>query len=136
MDVTPRKRAKVLALHQHTKKSQREIAKCVGVSQSTVHRLIKKFQIEKDLTSNRNSNCGKKKKTTPKTCAYLFRESKFNPRKTSFQLQQDLASAGGMVDSSTVRRPLLAVGRKTRRPIKQLLTIKMKKKRSILAKKM
>ena len=47
MDVTPRKRAKVLALHQHTKKLQREIAKCVGVSPPTVHRLIKKFQLRR-----------------------------------------------------------------------------------------
>ena len=118
MDVTPRKRAKVLALHQHTKKSQREIAKRVGVSQPTVHRLIKKFQMEKDLTPNRKCNCGKKKKTTPRTDACLLRESKFNPRKTSFQVPQDLASAGVMVDSSTVRRQLLAVGWKARRPIK------------------
>ena len=41
-----------------------------------------------------------------------------------------------MVDSSTVRSRLLAVGRKARRPIKkQLLTTKMKKKRFIWAKK-
>ena len=60
MDVTLRKHAKVLALHQHTKKSQREIAKCVGVSQPTVHRLIKKFQIEKDLAPNRKGNCKKR----------------------------------------------------------------------------
>ena len=136
MDVTPRKRAKVLALHHHTKKSQREITKCVGVSQPTVHRLIKKFQIEKDLTPNRKGSCGRKKKTTPRTDAYLHRESKLNRRKTSFQLQQDLASAEVMVDFSTVRRRLLAVGRKARRPIKkQLLITKMKKKRFILAKK-
>ena len=109
MDVTPRNHAKVLALHQHSKKLQREIAKCVGVSQPIVHRLIffisnpAQFQIEKNLTSNRKGNCGRKKKTMPRTDAYLLRESKFNPRKTSFQLQQDLASAGVMVDSSTVR---------------------------------
>ena len=87
MDVTPRKHAKVLALHQNTKKSQKEIAKCVGVSQPTVHRLIKNFQIEKHLTPNRKGNCGRRKKTTPRTDAYLLRESKFNPRKTNFQLQ-------------------------------------------------
>ena len=47
-----------------------------------------------------------------------------------------MASAGVMVDSSTVRRRLLAVGRKARRPIKkQLLTTKMKKKRFTWAKK-
>ena len=86
MNVTPRKCAKVLALHQHTKKSQREIAKRVEVCQPTVHRHIKKFQIDKDLTPNRKGNCGTKKKTTPRTDSYLLRESKFNPRNTSFQL--------------------------------------------------
>ena len=64
------------------------------------------------------------------------RESKFNSRKTRFQLQQDLASAGVMVDSSTVRRRLLAADRKARRPIKkQLLNTKIKKKRFIWANK-
>ena len=108
----------------------------MGVSQPTVHRYIKKIQVDKDLTSNRKGNCERKKKTTSRTDDYLLRESKFNPRKTSFQLQQDLSSAGVMVDSLTVRRRLLAVGRKARRPIKkQLLTIKMKKKRFFWAKK-
>ena len=69
---------------------------------------------------------------TPRTDAYLLRESNFNPRKTSFQLPQDLASAGVMVNFSTVRRRLLAVDRKARPPIKkQLLTTKMEKKRFI-----
>jgi len=47
MDVTPRKRAKVLALHQHTKKLQRKIAKYVGVSQPTVHRLLTNFKLRR-----------------------------------------------------------------------------------------
>ena len=46
VDISPRKRAKVLTLHQHTKMSQREIAKAVCISQATVHRLIKNVQIE------------------------------------------------------------------------------------------
>ena len=88
------------------------------------------------MTPNRKGNCGRKKKTTPRTDAYLLRESKLNPRKTSFQLKQDLASAGVMVDSSTVGRRFLAVGQKARRPIKkQLSTTKMKKNRFIWAKK-
>jgi len=76
MDVIPQKRAKVLALHQHTRNLQREIVKCVGVKQPTVHRVIKSFQIDKDLTPNRKGNCGRKKKTAPRTNAYLLRESK------------------------------------------------------------
>jgi len=68
MDVTLRKRAKVLALHQHTKKSQREIVEYVRVSQLTVQWLIKKYQIETDLTPK--GNCGRKKKKTPRTDAH------------------------------------------------------------------
>ena len=128
MDVTPRKRAKVLTLHQHTKNLQREIAKCVGVSQPTVHRLIKKFQIEKDLTPNKKGNFGKRKRQPPERMLTCLRRVNSTQKKTSFQLQQDLDFAGVMVDSSTVRRRLLAVGRKTRQPKKtQLLTTKMKK---------
>ena len=73
MNVTRRKRAKVFALHQHTKKSQREIAKCVGVSQPTVHRFIKKFQIEKDLTPNRKGNCGRKRRRPERMLSCLRR---------------------------------------------------------------
>ena len=48
----------------------------------------------------------------PRTDTYLHKESKLNPRKTSFQLQQNLASAGGSVDSTTVRSWLLVIGQK------------------------
>ena len=56
--------------------------------------------------------CRRKKKTMPRTDTYLHKESKLNPRKTSFQLQQNLASAGGLVDSTTVRSWLLVIGQK------------------------
>ena len=105
----------VLSLHQPRKKSQREIAKAVGISQATVQA---KVQIVNTLSSNRKGKSGRKKKTTPKTDAYSLKESKLNLRKIDFQLQQDLASAVVSADSSTVRRRFLAVDRKTRRTIK------------------
>ena len=46
IEVFPRMRAKVLTVHQYTKKSQIEIAEAVGFSQATVHRLIKKFKLK------------------------------------------------------------------------------------------
>ncbi|XP_076339233.1 uncharacterized protein LOC143240532 [Tachypleus tridentatus] len=41
MDVTPRKRTKIVTLHEHTGMTYREIADVVGVSLSTVSRVIK-----------------------------------------------------------------------------------------------
>ena len=89
MDVSPRKRTKIYTLHQHIKKSQREIAKAIGISQATVHRLIKNARFENTLRSKMENKCRRKKKTMPRTDAYLLRVSKLNPRKIIFQLQQN-----------------------------------------------
>ena len=60
----------------------------------------------------------------------MIRHNVKNPKKTSKDLQRDLALAGVNVASSTVRQRLLEVGRTPRRPLsKQSLTKTMKKKR-------
>ena len=117
-------------------KSQREIAAIVGVSQRSVSRIIEQGVTTGSLSPKRKGNCGRKRKTTPRDDFYLIRQSKLAPRKTSDDLQKDLAGAGVNVSSSTVRRRLLKVGRTAHRPLKkQLLTQKMKAKRLLWAKK-
>lgn len=136
MDVTPRKRTKIVTLHEHTDKTYREIAALVDVSLATVSRVIKLKQEKGSFSPRRKGRCGRKKKTTPRDDAYLLRQSKKDPRKTSDALNSDLKSLGIQISSSTVRRRLIAVGRKARRPIKkQLLTKLMKEKRYKWAKK-
>ena len=44
MDITPRKRAKIVTLHEHTSMSQRKIAKTVGVSKGSVYNILKQKQ--------------------------------------------------------------------------------------------
>ena len=74
--------------------------------------------------------CGRKRKATPKDEAILLRNSKKNPRKSSFELQKDLAYSGVHVSSATVRHQLIESGRKAKNPTKkQLLNQKMMKKR-------
>ena len=41
MDLTPRKRAKIVALSKHAKKSVREIGKELGIPKSTVGRILR-----------------------------------------------------------------------------------------------
>jgi len=45
------------------------------------------------VSPSKKAKCGRKKKTTPTADAYLTEEIKKNPRKTSFQLQQDLLAS-------------------------------------------
>ena len=88
MDVTPRKRAKILTLKEHTSKNQHEIAKECGVNQSTVSRILKLYCQHGSATPLRKGRCGRKKATTPMDDRYLLHESKVNPRKTSSDRQK------------------------------------------------
>ena len=130
MDVSPRKRASILTLRKNTEKTYREISKLVGVSISTISRIMKMKKETGSVTPKPKGKCGRKRKTTPKDDAYLIRESVKNPRKTSDAIKTTLGEKGIEISSSTVRRRLLEVGRKAYRPVKkQLLTKTMKTKR-------
>ena len=129
MDVSPRKRASILTLRENKEKTYGEISKIVGVSISTISRIMKMKKETGSVTPKRKGKCGRKRKTTPKDDAYLIRESVKDPRKTSDAIKTTLGEKGIEI-SSTVRRRLLEVGRKAYHPVKkQLLTKTMKTKR-------
>ena len=130
MDVTPRKRASIIALRKHTGLSIRNISEKLAIPKSTVSDIIKRAEDSGDPQTLRHGRCGRKRKTTPQDVKVMIRNSVKNPKKTGKDLQRDLALAGLNVASSTVRRRLFEVGRTARRPLrKQLLTKAMKKKR-------
>ena len=127
--LAPRKRANILTLRENTEKAYREISKIVGVSISTISRIMKMKKETRSVTPKRKGKCGRKRKTTPKDDAYLIRESVKDPRKTSDAIKTTLGEKGIEISSSTVCRRLLEVGRKAYRPVKkQLLTKTMKTK--------
>lgn len=135
-DITPKKRSRIISLAEHTEYTQRNIASLVGVSQKSVSRIIKQNEETGSFTPKRKGRCGRKRKTTPRDDAVIIRNSKLDPRKSSFELQKDLQHAGVEVSAITVRRRLLEVGRKARKPLKkQLLTKKMRQKRLAWARK-
>ena len=45
MDISPKKRASIVTLAEHTNKSQREIAKISGISQSAVSKILRKKKL-------------------------------------------------------------------------------------------
>ena len=137
MDITPRKRAKVVALREHTQMTIRKIGEELNLTKSTVGRILKMREDRSDVTtSNRRGRCGRKRKTTTHDDRMILRNSLKDPKKTSKDLQRDLAMAGVDIDSSSVRKRLVQAGRIARRPRKkQLLTDVMEKKCLVWAKK-
>lgn len=97
------------------------------------------YTAEKETGSvelKRVGRCGRKRKTTARDEAFLMRQSKIDPKKTSADLQQDLAEHGVNIHDSTIRKRLIEMGRKAIRPQKkQLLTKSMMKKRIVWARK-
>lgn len=130
MDITPKKRASIVALRKHSGLSIRQISEKMNVAKSTVGDILKRNEDTGEPSTLRRGRCGRKRKTTPHDDKVIIRNSVKDPKKTSVDLLRDLSSAGVNVSSSTVRRRLLEVGRVGRKPQKkQLLTSVMKKKR-------
>ncbi|KAK9871192.1 hypothetical protein WA026_011473 [Henosepilachna vigintioctopunctata] len=107
MDITPRKRSKIIALYEHTSMTVRDIAEAVGVGKSSVSRILKTFEEGGSSSPKRKGNCGRKRKTSPRTDKLSIRNSKINPRKTSTDLRRDLMASGVEVSTSTMRKRLL-----------------------------
>lgn len=122
MDITPRKRAKMIALKYHTTMTVRDVASAVGVCISSVSRILTKFKQSRSSSPQRRGKCGRKRNTTPRTDTILVRNSKIHPRRSSSDLQRDIFAAG-------IHCKLLEAGRKARRSRKnELLTPAMMKK--------
>lgn len=130
MDLTPKKRSKIITLHEYSHMTQRDIASVCQVSVGVVNKLIRQRIETGSISPKRKGRCGRKRKTSARDDKLLLRISKLDPRKTSIVLKKELEVAGVHIHSCTVRRRLLENGRRARKPIKkQLLTTIMKKKR-------
>jgi len=98
--------------------TQRAIASMVDVGQKPVSRIIWQHAQTGSVVPRRKSKCGRKLKTAPKDEGILLRNSKMNPRKSSFELQKDLAYSGVHVSSAIVRHRLIEASRKAKNPTK------------------
>ena len=133
VNITPKKRSRIIALAEHTEYSHINVASLVGVSQKPLSRITKEHAETGSFTLKHK---GRKRRTTSRDHAFVIRNSKLDPKKSSFDLQKDLQLSRVQIRPTTARRRLLDVGRKTRKFLeKQLLTKAMKQKRLTWAKK-
>ena len=117
MDITPRKRSKIVTLHEHSSMTQRQIAQECKVSLGAVNKIIHLHLQTGTVSPKRKGHCGRKRKTTSRDDAMIIRNSKIDPRKTSDMLKRDLETAAVFIHSSTVRRRLLERERMARKPL-------------------
>lgn len=106
VDVTPRKHASIVISHEHSGKTNREIAKTVGV------RLVIKWGMKQDqLSQSGPANMTERGKPW-RDDTYFIRERVKYPRKIRDALQYDMRTKGTVISSSVIQRCLLQVGRK------------------------
>ena len=100
MDITPRKRAKIVTLRVHITMPQRKVDETVGDSLESVSSILKQKRETENVEVQRKGRCGRKRKTTKRYGLTLLRKSKLNPRKTSEELKRDMDDSGVHVSSS------------------------------------
>ena len=64
MNITPRKRTRIVTLHTLASFSQRKIAEMVGVSLGAVNRIVKQSKETGNVVTRRKMKCGKKNDQT------------------------------------------------------------------------
>ncbi|GFS47384.1 HTH_Tnp_Tc3_2 domain-containing protein [Trichonephila clavipes] len=79
MDISPRKRTRIITLSQYT---MRDIAAAVGVGKSSVSRIINQQKNFGAVSPKRRNKCGHKRKPTPRADKFLVRNSSMHPYKT------------------------------------------------------
>lgn len=126
MDVTPRKRARVITLSEHTyrlRERAENVGNCIEVNN------------QKELwtvSQKRKGNCGRKRKTASWTYACILRNIKVHPRTSRTDIQRDLLATVVNVALSAVKCTLFDLGRISRSPIKNsYLHLQCKKKTSL-----
>ena len=64
MDITPRKRAQIVALRQHSNMTIRKVGEEPNVSKSSVGRIFKMMDTNRDVTKpKKRGRCERKRKT-------------------------------------------------------------------------
>lgn len=120
-------REKIVALHEHTSKSQRQIARDLNVSQASVNDILKKYH---NTGSTRSlSRSGRPKVTSPRQDNAICRSSMANPFATASQIKRNNPALSN-VNKRTIQRRLKERFGPVRKPAKKpILTPLMRQKR-------
>jgi hypothetical protein len=93
MDVILKKRAKIVAINEHTSKNIRDIACSFGVGKPSVSRIPYTYKDSGSIFPERKGKCGRRLKRTL-YCQHLLRNGRLHPTMRSKHLQRDLLVSG------------------------------------------
>lgn len=120
----------VVTLRNHTSKSQRTIARELGIARHTVASILKLYDETGSVENHGHDRRGRQEKLMERTRRRIVIESKKDPRKTAREIQQEVGGDALNVGIRTIQRILIEEGRKSYRPIKGInLTAAHKQKR-------
>jgi transposase len=88
MEITAKKRTRIVALNEHTSMTVRDIASVVRVGKSSVSRILCAYKDSGSHSPNKKGKYGRKRKTTPRTDQFLLRNSRLYPTMTSKDRQR------------------------------------------------
>jgi transposase len=114
-DIPQSIRERVIALHEHTSKSQREMGMNVGISQNAVGLIIRRYRSSGLVTTDRKGKCGRKSKLTNREKVLIIRESKKDATATAREIKTRVGEIGAKVSLTTVRQTLRDGDRKVYR---------------------
>lgn len=134
-DINSEKISPITSLLEMKMFSFRDIARREKVSHQTVSRINQANLANKGQVENKRQNCGRKRKTTPRTDHRIVNQACEKRFSSLRSLHQDLQEEGIHVSQMTLRRRHYEANLRSRRPAKKpKLTAGMKKARLEFAK--
>ena len=118
MTISREIKAQMITLHEHTSKTQREIADELLVSQTLVARTIQIWMETGSLEEHKEDTRGNKWKLCDRDVRKLCIEAKKDPQKSARELQQEAGPSVQAVHVRTLQRYLNKSGIKSYRPQK------------------
>lgn len=129
-DITLVQKSRILVYQKETGYNQREIARKVGVSASTVNRVIKNYAGKKTEPPSNRQNCGRKRKTSERFDRKIVKTAIMNRSMTINEIKKSVENSHTSISKMTIRRRLYENNIRARRPaIKPRLNARMMKQR-------
>lgn len=129
-DISNEKKSAISALLRTGNHSMREISRLQGVSPYVVVQISKQMKENSSITPSKRTNCGRKKKTTPRAERKVVSIAAANRRAPLQELNKMVHDAGVEISERTLRRRLKDANFQCRRLVKKpRLTARMKKAR-------
>ena len=120
-DLNPRKKGQLRAMIEETTLTQQQIAKKLGLSQTSVCLYLKRLKNMQTYSPRRVGRCGRKRVSSARADRKLVQLCLRGKRSSSRILQQQWGDARVQASARTVRRTLFDVGLKSRCPRKKPL---------------